>query len=255
MPLLVLVARFARQGDDERSFFAAIGAALALSPIVWLHYLVLLAVPLAIARPRFSPLWLLPIVLWVCPRSGNGDGVETFLPVAVTAIVLGLLLVRPRREPRGRGGDVIGGSQAALATQPPLLERVKWYASIVFCGALPAVALIVFYESMTADGTLAFDFRPFYRAAGAILDGETPYPAADDPLTAWTGPYVYPPLGALVSIPFRAVSFDVAGVRGHGCSSPPLPSRFPTCSVYATGAASASSSSGRPSGTPSRPGT
>ena len=98
VPLLVLVARFARKGDDERSFFAAIGAALALSPIVWLHFLVLLAVPLAIARPRFSPLWLLPIVLWVCPRSGNGDGLETFLPVAVTAIVLGLLLVRPRRD-------------------------------------------------------------------------------------------------------------------------------------------------------------
>ena len=97
VPLLVLVARFARAGDDERSFFAAIGAALALSPIVWLHYLVLLAIPLAIARPRFSPLWLLPIVLWVCPRSGNGDGLETFLPAAVTAILLGLLLVRPRR--------------------------------------------------------------------------------------------------------------------------------------------------------------
>ena len=108
---------------------------------------------------------------------------------------------------------MIGGSQAALGRpQSPLLERVKWYASIVFCGALPAVALIVFYESMTAEGTLAFDFRPFYRAAGAILEGETPYPAADDPLTAWTGPYVYPPLGALISIPFRAVPFDVAGV-------------------------------------------
>ncbi|HUG64699.1 MAG TPA: glycosyltransferase family 87 protein [Gaiellaceae bacterium] len=65
---------------------------------------------------------------------------------------------------------------------------------------------------MTADGTLAFDFRPFYRAAGAILQGETPYPAADDPLTATTGAYVYPPLGALLSIPFRAAPFDVAGV-------------------------------------------
>ena len=90
--------------------------------------------------------------------------------------------------------------------------RIKWFASIVFCGALPAVALIVFYESMTADGTLAFDFRPFYRAAGAILDGEPPYPAADDPLTAATGAYVYPPLGALISIPFRVAPFDVAGV-------------------------------------------
>jgi alpha-1,2-mannosyltransferase len=91
-------------------------------------------------------------------------------------------------------------------------ERVKWFASVVFCGALPIAALIVFFQTMTADGTLAFDFRPFYRAAGAILDGETPYPPADDPLTASTGPYVYPPLGALVSIPFRAVPFDVAGV-------------------------------------------
>ncbi len=91
-------------------------------------------------------------------------------------------------------------------------ERVRSYAAIVFCGLLPAFALIVFYESMTGDGTLAFDFRPFYRAAGAILDGVSPYPAADDPLTAATGAYVYPPLGALLSIPFRIVPFDVAGV-------------------------------------------
>jgi hypothetical protein len=91
-------------------------------------------------------------------------------------------------------------------------ERIRWYASLVFCGALPAVALIVFFESMTGEGTLAFDFRPFYRAAGALLAFETPYPADDDPLTAATGPYVYPPLGALVSIPARLVSFEVAGV-------------------------------------------
>ena len=94
VPLLFLVARFARQGDHERSFFAAIAAALALSPIVWLHYLVLLAVPLAIARPRFSAIWLLPIVLWMCPRSANGEGIETFMPLLVTAIVLTQLLRR-----------------------------------------------------------------------------------------------------------------------------------------------------------------
>lgn len=103
-------------------------------------------------------------------------------------------------------------SQATVQAQPPLVERTKRYASIAFCGLLPAFALIVFYETMTGDGTLAFDFRPFYRAAGAILDGQTPYPSAEDPLTAETGPYVYPPLGALLSIPARAVSFDVAGL-------------------------------------------
>ena len=52
---------FARRGDDFRSFTCAVAATLALSPIVWLHYLFVLLVPLAIARPRFSLIWLLPV--------------------------------------------------------------------------------------------------------------------------------------------------------------------------------------------------
>jgi hypothetical protein len=94
--LLVLCALYARRGDDERAFSVAVGAALAVSPVAWLHYLVLLAVPLGIARPRFSVLWLVPIVLWVCPRSGNGDGWETLLPAAAAAVLLGSLILRPR---------------------------------------------------------------------------------------------------------------------------------------------------------------
>ena len=62
--LLVACVVLARRGDDLRSFTCAVAATLALSPIVWLHYLVLLLVPLAIARPRFSVVWLLPILLW-----------------------------------------------------------------------------------------------------------------------------------------------------------------------------------------------
>jgi hypothetical protein len=42
-----------------RVFRLSIVAALATSPIVWNHYLVLLYVPLALTRPRFSPVWLL----------------------------------------------------------------------------------------------------------------------------------------------------------------------------------------------------
>ena len=73
----------------------AIVAALALSPVVWLHYPVLLAVPLGIARPRFAPIWLLPIVLWVCPRAANGDGMQPFIPAIVVAVMLVALLVSP----------------------------------------------------------------------------------------------------------------------------------------------------------------
>jgi hypothetical protein len=94
--LVGLCALYARRGDDERAFNVAVLAALVVGPVVWLHYLVLLAVPLSIARPRFSALWLVPIVLWVCPRAGNGDGLETLLPIAVAGILLGSLILRPR---------------------------------------------------------------------------------------------------------------------------------------------------------------
>jgi hypothetical protein len=97
VPLLVASVYFGRRvSDDERSFIAVIGASLLLTPVVWLHYFVLLAVPLAIARPRFSLLWVLPIVLWVCPRDGNGDGLQPVVPMLVAVALIAVLLVRPR---------------------------------------------------------------------------------------------------------------------------------------------------------------
>jgi hypothetical protein len=99
---LVACVVLARRGDEERSFTCAVAATLALSPIVWLHYLVLLLVPLAILRPRFSLIWLLPVLLWVSPRPGYAEGYETFMPGLVAAILVAVLLVRPRPS-RGVG--------------------------------------------------------------------------------------------------------------------------------------------------------
>jgi glycosyl transferase family 87 len=61
--LLVLMWR-------RRSFALAIAASLAVSPIVWLDYYALAAVPLAIARPRLSLVWFLPLATWGLPSSG-----------------------------------------------------------------------------------------------------------------------------------------------------------------------------------------
>jgi len=97
--LVIICVVFARQGEDFRSFTAALGATLALSPIVWLHYLVVLLVPMAIARPRFSALWLLPILLWTSPKPGYAEGFQTFPPAIVTAILLVVLLTRPSPRP------------------------------------------------------------------------------------------------------------------------------------------------------------
>jgi hypothetical protein len=64
---LAVVHRGLRRGDDRQTLVLAVGLMLLASPLVWIHYFVLLAVPLAISRPRFSALWLLPTLMWLLP--------------------------------------------------------------------------------------------------------------------------------------------------------------------------------------------
>ena len=81
-----------------RSFALAIAAALVLSPIVWLDFYALAAIPLAIARPRLSWIWFLPLVTWGLPSSGIATdvwGVGRLL--VVFAVVLTTAV--------GRGGE------------------------------------------------------------------------------------------------------------------------------------------------------
>lgn len=96
--ILVMCVVYARRDEEARSFALALAAGLAFSPIVWLHYFVLLLVPLAIARPRFSPVWLLPLLLWLTPLNGNGELIQPLLPTLVAAAVFGLILFE--RQPR-----------------------------------------------------------------------------------------------------------------------------------------------------------
>jgi hypothetical protein len=86
-----------RRGDDAGSFCMAVAAAVLLVPVVLLHYVVLLAVPLAIMRPRFDAVWLLPLLLWVVP--GVEEARETWqaaLTVAVMLVMVGACFWRPR---------------------------------------------------------------------------------------------------------------------------------------------------------------
>ena len=64
---IVILAR-GRDGD-RRAFVAAVAAGLALSPIVWLHYLVLLFALIALYRRRLSLAWVLPLAFWIMPGS------------------------------------------------------------------------------------------------------------------------------------------------------------------------------------------
>lgn len=99
MVLLVAAWRSARAPwldgpeRDRRSLTLALAAALVMTPILWLHYLVLLVVPIGLARPRFSPLWVVLVVPTLFEALDwyrgwpTGDGKALASVAVVTAVV------------------------------------------------------------------------------------------------------------------------------------------------------------------------
>ena len=58
----------AREGEaDRRLFVVSIGLAILLTPILWLHYLTLLLVPVALSRRTFGIEWMLLLAFWISP--------------------------------------------------------------------------------------------------------------------------------------------------------------------------------------------
>jgi hypothetical protein len=88
--LVVAVAVRGRRGDERGAFVLAIGASLAVTPIVWLHYLSLLVVVVAVARPRLGLVWFLPLALVVTPGSGNPTPFETTVTFCVAVLTVTL---------------------------------------------------------------------------------------------------------------------------------------------------------------------
>jgi hypothetical protein len=86
--LLVAVFAAGWRKNARLAFTLALLAALVASPVVWLHYLVILAAVIAVYKPTFGPAWLAPLILWVCP----GNEVTRSGAVWQIALVLGLSL-------------------------------------------------------------------------------------------------------------------------------------------------------------------
>ena len=84
----------ARRGDERGAFVLALAAAIAFSPIVWLHYFALLLVGIAVARPRIAPVWFIGLPLQAVITTGvyNGSTFQTaaMLGAAVLTCVLAL---------------------------------------------------------------------------------------------------------------------------------------------------------------------
>ncbi len=96
---IVMVAR--RVHDSGRLLIAAIGVSLLLTPILWPHYLVLLFVPLALARPRLSPIWIAPMAIWLDATAwsdGNRARIAVLLAITGATLFAAARLVGPRPE-------------------------------------------------------------------------------------------------------------------------------------------------------------
>ena len=92
---IVLIAR-TRDGD-RRAFVAAIAAALILSPIVWIHYLVLVFVVVALYQRRLGLAWMIPLAFWAIPGQDNKGSIVVLL--AAWAITLAVALATLGRRP------------------------------------------------------------------------------------------------------------------------------------------------------------
>jgi alpha-1,2-mannosyltransferase len=96
--LLAVAALRARAGQDASSLTFAIAAALVLSPIVWLHYFLLLVAPLAIAFPTLSPAWAIPLVFWAWPlQEARGHTWTISLGLLALASVSAAMVAQPQR--------------------------------------------------------------------------------------------------------------------------------------------------------------
>jgi glycosyl transferase family 87/dolichyl-phosphate-mannose-protein mannosyltransferase len=107
---LALLAAAAWVARDERrtprnrdvaTLTLTLAAALTASPIVWVHYFLLLLVPLALIRPRLSLLWFVPFLFQPLGEAAwpAGDARKLALALVATLLILGAAVVRPEWRP------------------------------------------------------------------------------------------------------------------------------------------------------------
>jgi hypothetical protein len=102
------VARDERRSVRDRDVAVltlTLAAALAASPIVWVHYFLLLLVPLVLARPRLSLLWLVPFAYSPLGEAAWPAGNARNLALALLATLLILFAGVERGIPRFRVGS------------------------------------------------------------------------------------------------------------------------------------------------------
>jgi hypothetical protein len=113
-----------RRGDDRTAFAWAIAVTLLATPVIWSHYYALLIVPLAVARPRLSPIWLLALLMWIPVENEawtQGSWQLVFGLCLTAAIFATAVSRRPIVPHAGRRRTTRGSWSVTRASEPPLL--------------------------------------------------------------------------------------------------------------------------------------
>ena len=193
--LVVALFAVARRGPsaDGATFLLGVLAALAFSPIVWQHSIVLLLAPLAVLRPRFGVIWTLPLLLWFAPDT---SGVVPASQLVLFALVLGAMCFAALQS-RPSPARAIAAARArvdharvsaalqrrSLRARAPELARVcRRVLVVLLFGILPASLLLAILVGSFRSGTgaWAIDFDGnFLRPAHEILRGVSPYHPAE----------------------------------------------------------------------------
>ena len=105
--LITALYRTRADGDpddgDRRALGLTVMAGLVLSPLVWPHYLTLTLIPIALIAPRFSPLWLAPLLSYLAPTELTHGDLWRMLPyLAIEALVIASLCLQGARGATGR---------------------------------------------------------------------------------------------------------------------------------------------------------
>ena len=127
--LLWLAIRRGGEHADAHGFLLATLSVIAFSPIVWLHYLALLLVPVAVLRPRLSIVWFVPCVMWVMPFAAFTPANTIHRTVFLVAL-LGTVVfaIGPRAARRAAEWPVAPRSwhTALVAMRPTYRVRIEY---------------------------------------------------------------------------------------------------------------------------------
>jgi len=87
---------------DRQAFILAIAAAFLFSPIIWMHYLAILVIPIVLTRRTLTPLWFVPLAMWATPGQSHGHAWQVTLGLLVWVVVLAASLQPARPLPAFR---------------------------------------------------------------------------------------------------------------------------------------------------------